>query len=144
MSTSQLAPARGFVDSRAESDRAYWLWRKRSIRLRFIASGAASWLLHACIALLVLWGGESLVSKRSEPPRVDVVAAVGETMGAPGQGDDGVAPGPRQGFVNQANDQSITAGNKFIPDSVPSAVTNSLPKAADLKLPGAEIVGSIV
>src|SRR5262245_16096931 len=130
---SQLAPMRGLGQSRTESDRAYWLWHRRSARLRLFVSGAASWLLHLAIAGIVFWGGESLVKQRSEPPRVDVVAAVGETMGAPGRGDDGLAP--RQGFRDQPSDsQSAPTNSQFIPNSLPSAVTSSLPRASDLKL----------
>jgi hypothetical protein len=146
MATSCVAPVRGLAEQRDQVDRTYWLWRRRSVRLRLLASGAASWVLHACILLLIMWGGETLVTKRTEPPRVDVVAAVGEAIGAPGAGSDGVAPSPREGALSESaaeSDPSASASS-FLPNAVPAAITDSLPKTLDLKLPGAEIVGPIM
>jgi hypothetical protein len=146
MATIHIAPGVGLTSQDSESERNYWLWRRRSERLRLVISGASSWLLHGCIILAVLWGSETLVSKRADPPRVDVVAAVGEAMmGAPGYGDDGVAPGDGQATAGQPpREASAATGTKFIPDTVPDSVTNSLPKPLDLKLPGAEIVSPII
>jgi hypothetical protein len=145
MATAQLAPARDFAELRAESDRAYWQWRKRSARVRLLASGVVSWLIHIAITLVLLWGGESLVPRRPEPPRVDVVAAVGEAMGAFGQGDDGIAPGEPRDLASQPpGGKSSDAPQRFIPDSVPGLVADYLPKVDELKLPSVELGGSLL
>jgi hypothetical protein len=146
MQSNDLASGGGLTARNAEADTLYWIWRRRAVRLRLFISGFASWVLHGSILLLVVWGGRSLVTKKNEPPKLGVVAAVGELMGAPGIGDDGITPGLDDGPFSppplENSDTPVTI--RFVPDDLPSSVANSLAKPVDLELPGAESITSMI
>jgi hypothetical protein len=103
-------------------------------------------MLHGCILVLLLWGGNSLTATKHEPPRIDVVAAMGEAMGAPGIGTDGIAPGTEEGPFSPppVGLPETVPTVSFVPDSLPSSVANSLAKHTDLELPGPDAIASII
>jgi hypothetical protein len=145
MATIQSAPAGVSPGRDNDADANYWDGRRRALRSRLFLSGAASWVLHGCILLALVWGGKTLAPKSVEPPRVDVVAAVSSSMGAPGRGDDGIAPSPRgSGLDKPSSDPAAGDSQQFLSESLPPAVLDSLPKDLDVKLPSAELVGSII